>query len=130
MNKNKVNFYIDGFNIYHAIKKMKNNKLKWINYKLLCKSNDVLYSSRKLSLIATNKILELCNKNPNIKNKTYLELDIKIFVNGLLIEYVKYCRELSDVQLDDLYAYTKLWIQLFLARRCEHRAGDADGAAG
>ena len=50
---NKVNFYIDGFNIYHAIKKMKNNKLKWINYKLLCEEilnkddeiNEILYFS-------------------------------------------------------------------------------------
>ncbi|WP_277870806.1 hypothetical protein [Brachyspira aalborgi] len=25
---NKVNFYIDGFNIYHAIDKMKDNKYK------------------------------------------------------------------------------------------------------
>lgn len=53
MKKNKVNFYIDGFNIYHAIKKMKNNKLKWINYRLLCeeilntddKINEILYFS-------------------------------------------------------------------------------------
>lgn len=87
------------------------------NYKLLCKSNDVLYSSRKLSLIATNKILELCNKNPNIKNKTYLELDIKIFVNGLLIEYVKYCRGLSQISLDDLYSYTKSWANDFSIKR-------------
>ena len=34
----KVNFYIDGFNIYHAIDRLKNNKLKWINYYDLCKS--------------------------------------------------------------------------------------------
>ena len=53
MKKNKVNFYIDGFNIYHAIKKMKNNKLKWINYRLLCEAilntndeiNEILYFS-------------------------------------------------------------------------------------
>ncbi|ADG71663.1 NYN domain-containing protein [Brachyspira murdochii] len=34
----KVNFYIDGFNIYHAIDRLNNNKLKWINYYDLCKS--------------------------------------------------------------------------------------------
>ena len=53
MNKNKVNFYIDGFNIYHAIRKIKNNRLKWINYKLLCEEilntddeiNEILYFS-------------------------------------------------------------------------------------
>ena len=34
----RVNFYIDGFNIYHAIDRLNNNKLKWINYYDLCKS--------------------------------------------------------------------------------------------
>lgn len=34
----KVNFYIDGFNIYHAIDRLNNNRFKWINYYELCKS--------------------------------------------------------------------------------------------
>ena len=97
------------------------------NYKLLCRSNDFLFTGKKLSMIATNKLLELCNRDKRVKDKEYLALDIAIFVNGLLCEYVKYCRGLSDVRLDDLYAYTKLWIQRFLIRQAGSSA--APGSA-
>lgn len=87
------------------------------NYKLLCRSNEFLFAAKKLTTIATNKLLELCNRDSRVKNTEYLALDIAIFIDGLLCEYVKYCRGLSDVQLDDLYAYTKLWIRDFSSRR-------------
>lgn len=87
------------------------------NYKLLCRSNELLFAAKKLTTIVTNKLLELCNRNGKVKNREYLALDIAIFVDGLICEYVKYCRELSDVGLDDLYAYTKLWIKNFDERR-------------
>ena len=35
---NKVRVYIDGFNLYHAIDKIDNYKLKWINIWKLCES--------------------------------------------------------------------------------------------
>ena len=89
------------------------------NYKLLCRSNDFLFTAKKLTTIATNKFLELCNRDKRIKNKEYLSLDISVFVNGLLCEYVRYCRGLSNVQLDDLHSYTQLWIRSFLERRLE-----------
>lgn len=89
------------------------------NYKLLCRSNDFLFAAKKLTTIATNKFLELCNRDERIKNKEYLALDIAVFVNGILCEYVKYCRGLSDVTLDDLDSYTKLWIRLFVERRTQ-----------
>ena len=54
------------------------------NYKLLCRSNDFLFTAKKLTTIATNKFLELCNRDKRIKNKEYLSLDISVFVNGLL----------------------------------------------
>lgn len=94
------------------------------NYKLLCRSNDFLFAAKKLTTIATSKLLELCNRDARIKNKQYLALDIAVFVDGLLCEYVKYCRGLSDIQLDDLYAYTRLWIQSFWNRRMACRAGN------
>lgn len=93
------------------------------NYKLLCRSNDFLFAAKKLTAIATSKFLELCNRDTRIRNKEYLALDIAVFVDGLLCEYVRYCRGLSDVQLDDLYAYTKLWIRSFWGRRMADRAG-------
>lgn len=35
---NKIRVYIDGFNLYHAIEKIGDNRLKWINYHTLAKS--------------------------------------------------------------------------------------------
>lgn len=94
------------------------------NYKLLCRSNDFLFAAKKLTTIVINKLLELCNRDERIKNKEYLSLEISVFVNGLLCEYVKYCRGLSSVQLDDLHAYTKSWIQFFLAKRTAYPANE------
>ena len=85
----KVNFYIDGFNIYHAIDKMKDNKLKWINYKLLCqkllKPNEIInqifyfsaYATWKQSSFLKHRVFVRALKTENIniilgnfKNKT------------------------------------------------------------
>ena len=85
----KVNFYIGGFNIYHAIDKMKDNKLKWINYKLLCqkllKPNEIInqifyfsaYATWKQSSFLKHRVFVRALKTENIniilgnfKNKT------------------------------------------------------------
>ena len=87
------------------------------NYRLLCKSNDLLFAAKKLTNIATGKFLELCYTDSRIKNKTHLALEISIFIEGLFCEYIKYCREYSDISLDDLYAYTKQWVTDFMRRR-------------
>lgn len=87
------------------------------NYKLLCKSNDFLFTAKKLTAIASNKFLELCYSSPLLKDKRYLELEINIFVEGLLCEYVRYCRGYSAVQLDSLCDYTRTWVKQFSARR-------------
>lgn len=87
------------------------------NYKLLCRSNEFIFTAKKLTTIATNKFLELCHHNALVKNKEYIDLDIAVFIDGILCEYVKYCRGLSDVKLDDLYAFTKQWLKDFAKRR-------------
>lgn len=87
------------------------------NYRLLCKSNDLLFAAKKLTGIASNKLLELCRVDGRIKNRLYMELDIQVFLDGLLCEYVKYCRGYSDTTLDDLYAYTKFWVTNFISLR-------------
>lgn len=87
------------------------------NYKLLCRSNEFIFTAKKLTTIATNKFLELCHHNALVKNKEYIDLDIAVFIDGILCEYVKYCRGLSAVKLDDLYAFTKQWLKDFAKRR-------------
>ncbi len=87
------------------------------NYKMMCRSNDFLFSAKKLSTLATNKFSELCNNDKTIVNREFLELEINIFVEGLLCEYIKYCRGLSSVSMDDLYAYAKMWYKNFLENR-------------
>lgn len=91
----------------------KNNE----NYRLLCRSNDFLFAAKKLTAIASGKLLELSLNDRRIKNHTYLELDIDVFLEGLLCEYVRYCRGYSAKTLDDLYAYTKFWVTNFLSHR-------------
>ena len=87
------------------------------NYKLLCKSNDFVFTARKLSSIAINKLLDLCKADLRIHNKKNIELDISIFIQGLLCEYIKYCRGYSNLKLNDLYEYTKQWTFDFINKR-------------
>lgn len=91
------------------------------NYRLLCKSNDFLFAAKKLASIGSGKLLELCHNDSRIKDRTYIELDIQIFLEGLLCEYVKYCRGYSATSLDDLYAYTKHWTENFISQRSAHK---------
>lgn len=87
------------------------------NYRLLCRSNDFLFAAKKLTAIASGKLLELCLNDSRIKDKTHIALELEIFLEGLLCEYVKYCRGYSEITLDDLYAYTKYWVTNFLNLR-------------
>lgn len=87
------------------------------NYRLLCKSNDFLFAAKNLTAIASGKLLELCRNDSRIKERTHLELDLQVFLEGLLCEYVKYCRGYSAKTLDDLYEYTKYWVTNFIELR-------------
>lgn len=89
------------------------------NYRLLCKSNDFLFAAKKLAAIASGKLLELCHNDSRIRDRTHIELDLQIFLEGLLCEYVKYCRGYSARTLDDLYEYTKYWGTNFVKLRSE-----------
>lgn len=91
----------------------KNNE----NYQLLCRSNDFLFTAKKLAAIASEKLSKLCREDSRIQNKEYLELDLTVFLEGLFCEYVKYCRGYTDQTLDTLYDYTKYWVLNFLTLR-------------
>lgn len=84
------------------------------NYRLLCKSNEILFAAKKLTQITSKKLFEIVEKDFNIKNNKFLELDITIFLDGLFCEYVKGCRGYSDKTLDDLYEYSKFWVASFI----------------
>lgn len=87
------------------------------NYRLLCHSNDFLFAAKKLTSIVSSKFLEFCNEDRALVDKEFVDVEINIFVEGLTCEYIKYCRGYSAVTLDELYAYTKRWIQKFAKER-------------
>lgn len=94
------------------------------NYRLLCKSNDFLFAAKKLTPIAMGKLMELCRSDERIKDRSYIEIEVEIFLEGLLCEYVKYSRGYEGATLDDLYAYTKYWVKSFLVKRSLRPAVD------
>lgn len=88
------------------------------NYKMMCKSDDVLFSAKKLTDLAINKLMELIDNDPHIKNREFIALEISVFLEGLLCEYVKYCRGLTAVTPNELYDYAKSWYKKFMSARC------------
>lgn len=83
-------------------------------YKMLCRSNELIFSANKLIVTAANRMRELSkvafgDVDPN------LETTINIFLAGLTYEYIRYCRGLSDADADKLHDYTKMWCKNFIA---------------
>ncbi len=87
------------------------------NYKMLCNSNDFFFTAKKLSMLASSKLLEMCKNSPKLKNKEFLDIEISIFIEGLLWEYIKFCRGYSNNDIDKLYNYTNSWIKNFKKQR-------------
>ena len=88
------------------------------NYKMMCRADDFLFSAKKLVALATNKLLELINADKNITNRHFIEMDISIFMEGLLCEYIKYCRGMTGVTLSELYDFSLHWYEKFMKERC------------
>ena len=87
-------------------------------YKMLCRSDATLFLASKFIVLVCNKFLELAYYDKRVKNRDNIELEIRIFLEGCLFEYVKYCRSQSSLTLDDLHAYSKEWCRKFLKERC------------
>lgn len=87
------------------------------NYKMICKSNEMLFSASRLNRLAIGKFMDLVDRDPKIVNRELIELDIGVFFQGILIEYIKYCRGLSAVTPHDLRAYAEDWYRRFLRER-------------
>lgn len=92
------------------------------SYRLLCRSNESIFTLKKLSTLASEKLLSLCKSDSRIKDRTYIEADIRVFLDGLFCEYIKYCRGYSDMTPEALYEYTKYWATRFLLLRSEEKA--------
>ena len=83
------------------------------HYKMICRSDDFIFTANKLVILAENKLLELCNRNPNLKNREFIATEINVFIEGLIYEYIKYCRGMSSITPEYMYAYTKEWHRRF-----------------
>lgn len=86
------------------------------NYKMMCKSNDAVYSAKKLTHLSECKLLELCYNSKSLKNKDMLEVELCVFMEGLVCQYVKYCRGTSDITPDELDAFAKEWRKNFIQK--------------
>lgn len=98
------------------------------SYRLLCKSNDFLFAGKRLATIAADKLLALCRNDCRIKDHTQIDLDLQVFLEGLMCEYVKSCRGYSAVILDDLAQYAKYWATKFIATRSERPRQPSESA--
>ena len=83
-------------------------------YKMLCRSNELIFSANKLIVTASNRMREL-SKITFGDGDPDVEITINVFVAGLTYEYIRYCRGLSDANADKLYDYTKMWCKSFIA---------------
>ncbi len=106
---NSVEDFIDS--LFRYVKE--NNE----NYKMLCKSNDFMFAAKKLAAIATNNLISTCRADPRIKNRDFMEIEINIWIEGTICEYVRYCRGYSTITQEDLYEYAKVWWKNFVEKR-------------
>lgn len=86
-------------------------------YAMICHSTNIANTASRISNLAKSKLMEICNTDPKIKNRCYLETEISVMVDGMLSQYVKYFRKATNVTLEDLREFNKDWIQDFFTRR-------------
>ena len=78
-------------------------------YRMLCKSNEIVFTANRLTLIAERKFYEVLNSDARIKDKEFLEMEINVFIEGFVCEYVKHCRGYGTHDLEYLYRFAKRW---------------------
>ena len=89
----------------NIIKCLKDNEE---TYKLLLSANESLLFLEKLKKIASCKIYDALKNDSKDK---YLELNISFFMNGILMEVLKYFRNESLYSLDELLFFMKRWFE-------------------
>lgn len=77
-------------------------------YKLLLSTNESLLFLEKLKKIATQKIYDALKYTYNNK---YLDLSVSFFMNGVIMELLKYFRNESNYSLDELLLNITNWFE-------------------
>ena len=77
-------------------------------YKLLLSADESLLFLEKLKRVVSEKIY---NALKDSYNDNYLTLNISFFVNGVMMELLKYFRKESIYSLDDLLVNMKKWFE-------------------
>ena len=90
------------------------------NYKMLCNSDDFMFIAKRLVTLASSKCLELCLNDKKLKRREFLETEINVFIDGLLFEYIKYCRGQSMTTPEQLKEYTVNWFERFVKYRFDY----------
>ncbi len=87
------------------------------NYMLICRSHSITTTASRISNLAKNKFLEICYSNPKVINKQNIEVEISVIFDGIFCQYIKYCRQVSNVTPEQLHAFCIKWGDDFYARR-------------
>ena len=87
------------------------------SYKILCRSDATLIYASKFIVLVCNKFMELVYNDKRVKDRDNIELEIRVFFEGCLFEYVKYCRGQSAFTLDDLHVFAKDWCRKLVKDR-------------
>lgn len=82
-------------------------------FKMLCSSNEVFFAIAKLNEVFKEQLIKLYHKIPNLINTKYIDLEINTFTDGMLYNYLKYCRGYGTYSLNDLQLFANEWYKDF-----------------
>ncbi len=87
------------------------------NYALICRSVSITNVASRIGNLAKSKFYELCNNDAGIVNKEGMEVEISVFMDGVMCQYIRYCRQSTNITIDKLHDFCITWIGDFLKRR-------------
>ncbi len=86
-------------------------------YAMICHSLDIANTAARISNLAKEKFVEICNADSKITDKSFLETEISVVIDGVFSQYVKYCHRSTNVSIEDLRGFTVGWLHDFYVRR-------------
>lgn len=88
------------------------------NYKMLLKSEGPKNFLDRLKKKVSDKLYQAFSKHNKVLFNRKIKLDILVFTDGLVEQYIKYVRGTIDYSLDELQDYSIDWLNN-IKRRCE-----------